>query len=91
MPAFDVPAMQALARVPSSVLEPRCGDWLPLFLQYAAAKPGGRQTDPVAVQAPADEMAEEAVDPLRVGDRHQLGEGERLQSELAVMLSCSQC
>ena len=49
------PPLQALVKVPSSVLEPRSRDWLPLFLQYAAAKPGGRQTG-----AAADELVEEA-------------------------------
>eukprot|EP00891_Asterochloris_glomerata_P000212 jgi/Astpho2/212/Aster-x0014 len=47
--------LKALAKVPSSVLEPHSWDWLPLFLQYAAAKPGGRQTG-----AAADEPVEEA-------------------------------
>ena len=47
--------VQALAVVPDSVLEPRSRDWLPLFLQYAAAKPGGRATG-----ATADEPVEEA-------------------------------
>ena len=55
------PPLQALAKVPSSVLEPRSRDWLPLFLQYAAAKPGGRQTG-AAAEEPAEEADEVDAD-----------------------------
>lgn len=72
--------LQALAKAPGSVLEPKSRDWVPLFLTFASAR---QSHDDIAAQSPTPEGAHAGLIPDADSDGDSESDAELSASQAA--------